>query len=568
MKTNLIRVSDSAGYLKYRIPDNTFTACITDPPYGISFMGKAWDTFNPDNVKNSGFKKQKENHSTGRKEAYEAGRYNRSLSANQMFQYWVESWAREVLRTLKPGGVLISFCGSRTFHRMVSGIEDAGFQIRDCLFYMYGSGFPKSHNIALGIDKNLGLQDNRSVGFAHGTDLGNMPKGLAGMEYKDFKSSKAKEWAGYGTALKPAYEPIIVAMKPLDGSFADNALKWGVAGLNIDAGRIPNNDRSEYGVYAQDKNKSVSCYGDRKLTTYQPDDQGRWPSNIIIDPYTAGLLDAQAEEQVSRFFYCAKASREEREAGLEDFCRLDSLELIVYANSEVTKCEKITENAALKVKLLVATDMLQKKAIVEYGTLKKNDLDLSMLSFGKKKTVKFLKDIAFVIRTKTSLITESKTFNLLARSNTKEYIQVVNLLMENGSSRVENVEKLNIFQNIIKEKMALALGVNPAVLRMQLKINVRERACSHPTVKPIDIMRYLIKLVKMPADNHILDLFMGSGSTGCACALEGIEEFTGLDKTKEYIPIAQARIDHWSKVAEQGSDYKEKEETGQTEFNF
>ncbi len=218
--------------------DNSIDFIVTDPPYGLSFMNKGWDYAIPN------------------------------------AEYW-----KECARILKPGSFLASMGGTRTFHRLTCAIEDGGFQIRDCISWIYGSGFPKSHN-------NFGFK-------------------------------------GYGTVLKPAWEPIIIAMKPLDGTFANNAEKWGVAGINIDSSRIEAKDQDEL---AKNWNRETVTdmrsgnYGNGiasgiKLETKASN--GRWPANLILDEESAEQLDQMTENNVSRFFYCAKSSSSERNKGLE-----------------------------------------------------------------------------------------------------------------------------------------------------------------------------------------------------------------------------------------------------------
>lgn len=241
--------------------DASFDALMCDPPYGFSFMGKAWDYDVPS----------------------------------------VETW-RECLRVLKPGAPLVAFGGSRTYHRLACGIEDAGFELRDCLMWLYGKGFPKSQNVRDAIVKAEG------------------PSGFL------MPDSEIQKWDGWGTALKPAHEPIVLARKPLAGTMAVNVAKWGVGGLAIDACRIGNDVV--------------------QINKYQ-DNAGRWPANLILDEEAAALLDAEAGDRPSvpyrantatgavlpmtartaggyadgggpsRFFYCSKVSTKEREAGCE-----------------------------------------------------------------------------------------------------------------------------------------------------------------------------------------------------------------------------------------------------------
>jgi len=245
-----------------KMEDNSISAIVTDPPYGLSFMGKGWDHAVPG------------------------------------IEYW-----REAFRITKPGGFLIAMGGTRTVHRLCSAIEDADYEIRDCIMWIYGSGFPKSHN-------NYGL-------------------------------------AGYGTALKPAFEPAILAMKPCDGTFKQNAEKWGQAGINIDACRIPTDQNLVRPFIPREDNE---VFGKGLGAGIQSNPKGRWPANVIFDEEAAKMLDEQSgnlksgkmkEGQnrsskplfgspndhihetigdsggASRFFYCAKTSSRERNEGLE-----------------------------------------------------------------------------------------------------------------------------------------------------------------------------------------------------------------------------------------------------------
>lgn len=229
------------------MPDNSIDAIVTDPPYGLSFMSKKWDYDVPS----------------------------------------VDTW-RECLRVLKPGGHLLAFAGTRTQHRMAVNIEDAGFEIRDMIAWVYGSGFPKSHDVSKAIDWDAGAErevvGQRTTGI--GTGKGSTPiMGDGNRDVTAPATDAAKQWAGWGTALKPAMEPITVARKPLRGTVASNVLEYGTGGLNIDGCRVGGNS-------------------------------GRWPANLIHDgsEEVMELLDSAA-----RFFYCAKASNADRNEGLDGF---------------------------------------------------------------------------------------------------------------------------------------------------------------------------------------------------------------------------------------------------------
>jgi DNA modification methylase len=299
---------------------NSIDAIVCDPPYGLSFMGKHWDHGVPG----------------------------------------VAFWA-EALRVAKPGAMLLAFGGTRTFHRLTVAIEDAGWEIRDCLTWLYGSGFPKSHNISAAIDKHLGAERNEGARQWSG---GQRSSGIMGDNhgtqertiYDTPVTDEAKRFAGWGSSLKPAWEPIIMAMKPIDGTFAANALKWNVAGLNVDACRIGIDSEDDiYRKHAKSHRAgNNSCFAGLGESDYQIP-QGRWPANLLLDEEAAAMLDEQSgiskspdkpimgiqkrrhdtgspgkgvERDVpgvgygdtggaSRFFYVAKASKRDRNEGLE-----------------------------------------------------------------------------------------------------------------------------------------------------------------------------------------------------------------------------------------------------------
>lgn len=307
-----------------KLEANSVDTCITDPPYGLSFMGKDWDHGVPG------------------------------------VRFW-----REVLRVLKPGAMLLAFGGTRTHHRLMVAIEDAGFEIRDCIFWVFGSGFPKSHDIGKAIDKAAGAVgehgDYKSKDHAIKRKPGNqrMHEGYQrpwrdDPEIEDRNARQylpatdaAKLWDGWGTALKPAAEVIVLAMKPRDGTFAQNALKWGVAGLNVDGARVETNGESPTGS-GSNQGWCISGSGNGGNVTPA---SGRWPANLIHDageevmalfPQSkSGALKgsykgsgqnsncygkygmaekdfAASTGSAARFFYCAKASRSERNAGCEE----------------------------------------------------------------------------------------------------------------------------------------------------------------------------------------------------------------------------------------------------------
>jgi len=274
------------------IPDNSVDSIVTDPPYELGFMGKSWD-------------------STG--------------IANS-----IELW-RQCLRVLKPGGYLLSFSATRTYHRMASAIEDAGFEIRDMIEWVYGSGFPKSLNIGKVMDKYLktgnaswngtGDSSNGALGYSKlQHNQGYRPADYSNKHQnkEEITEDLAKKWNGWGTALKPAHEPICMAMKPIsEKNIAENVLKWGTGGINIDDCRIPlKGERQPTGSGKPSKNGvtynlAIKSGGNGGNRTPQ---QGRWPVNFIHDgsEEVLELFPETNSNSPARFFYCAKASRKER----------------------------------------------------------------------------------------------------------------------------------------------------------------------------------------------------------------------------------------------------------------
>ena len=293
------------------LPDNSIDSVVTDPPYGLKFLGKQWDYDVPS----------------------------------------VELW-KECYRVLKPGGYLLSFGSSRTYHRMAVKVEDAGFEIRDQIMWVYGSGFPKSHNIGKAVDKINGTQrevigknpNHRKssalyeLGFQGGMGNGHITKGF-------------NEWEGFGTALKPAHEPIVMARKPFKGSVAKNVLKWNTGGINIDDCRVDSEKRT-IPIFSKDEKDDTTLFGLHSTIQHHREETelGRFPANIIFDEEAGILLDEQSgytktksdkkykynktnsdsdifksrgtytpredEGGASRFFYCPKPSRKEKDEGL------------------------------------------------------------------------------------------------------------------------------------------------------------------------------------------------------------------------------------------------------------
>ena len=274
-------------------------AVICDGPYGLSFMGKGWDHGVPG----------------------------------------VDFWT-EALRVAKPGAHLLAFGGTRTYHRLACAIEDAGWEIRDCVMWVYGSGFPKSRDVSKAIDKAAGAE--REVVKANPNHRPNAPQNQPEADRNAWQdrsdglipapaTDAARPWSGWGTALKPAWEPIIVARKPLCGTVAENVLKHGTGGINVDGCRVGGEPSPSVAMRASGRVPS-SCkpgeYGDtitnrstpERWQESRPGEQlGRWPANVIHDgsDEVVGLFPHDGNDSAARFFYCAKASKADRDEGCE-----------------------------------------------------------------------------------------------------------------------------------------------------------------------------------------------------------------------------------------------------------
>jgi site-specific DNA-methyltransferase (adenine-specific) len=296
---------------------------VTDPPYGLGFMGKGWDHGVPG----------------------------------------VEFWT-EALRIAKPGAHLLAFGGTRTFHRLAVAIEDAGWEIRDCVMWVYGSGFPKSHDVSKAIDREAGAEREKVRHTPRASTSGTMSgssdtrpwieasreRGYHECDGPIPATPAAQQWQGWGTALKPAYEPIIVARKPLRGTVAGNVLEWGTGGINVDGCRVAGPKHTQSTSHAGGQH---GRYGSLPARGPQVDaGNGRWPANFIHDgseevvglfPQAKGQQGAVGPQygakvsvnaygdyglrddfrprgdsgSAARFFYCAKASKRDRDEGCE-----------------------------------------------------------------------------------------------------------------------------------------------------------------------------------------------------------------------------------------------------------
>lgn len=292
------------------IEPESIDAIVCDPPYELGFMNKSWD-------------------STG-------------------IAFKKETW-QNCFEVLKPGGYLLAFGGSRTYHRIACAIEDAGFEIRDCVMYLYGCGFSKSYNIGLAINKKNGV-DNRTGNIrTDGVNNQNICYDFKAMKPKFEERIAQNEWQGWGTCLKPAYEPIIVARKPFKGSVVDNIIKYRVGGINIDGCKIGNEKRTQFCGKSNGRIYSEYYQKNAHFETVE----GRLPANVITDgseEVAKGMPNSTstpiAEESAMRYFYSAKASKKDRDEGLDAFEERKTTDGCIRANVETAR--KFGANSALR----------------------------------------------------------------------------------------------------------------------------------------------------------------------------------------------------------------------------
>lgn len=542
--------SDCLDVLSF-MPDNSVDALITDPPAGISFMGKSWDD-------DKGGRKQ--------------------------WIAWMTKIMVECLRVMKPGAHGLVWAIPRTSHWTATALEDAGFEVRDVVTHLFGSGFPKSMNISIAIDKQAGAIGSRGKGFnAAGQNIGlNQNKELRS-DHPDYippsyVTDAAKQWEGWGTALKPASEFWFLIRKPLsEKTVAANVLKWGVGGLNIDGCRVGTEDMS--GQWDRTWNENGGEMGKRySQASWTPGKQvppGRFPANLVLSHNpdceddqcslgcAAGMLDAQSglskstklncvqsardpqskgreRERVdegysdrggaSRFFYCAKTSTSERNAGL------DRIEIVNVSLGS-------WENADLKAVLQVDTASLPPKVIDASGTLSKDAPEWNTLLFGSEPMDRSQQECKSTTAMAPSWITDSKTLSWLHRCSTSVSILDARSSMESGGNHVGHAQSESPSPSSTSAGMDTATNARDAILLGQLQIrSAGALKSTHPTVKPQKLMRYLCRLITPPS-GVVLDPFMGSGSTGLAALSEGFS-FIGIDKEIEYFDIAKKRIEH------------------------
>lgn len=555
------------------LPEASVDAIVTDPPYGLEFMGKSWDAFRIDDTGTDRWRgdaagakggvrdENKTNPAAGR---VSLGGGNRPTTSRCVgcgkrdqfrnrhepcgegpwrtelidphaappsmlaFQEWSRVWAIEAKRVLRPGGHLLAFGGTRTYHRMAAAIEDAGFEIRDCLMWIYGSGFPKSLDVGKAIDKHLGAEreviGKKTAGIAtpgiEGADdhytVGGI--GVVEVDVTAPGSPEAERWDGWGTALKPSHEPIVVARKPLTGSVAANVLDHGTGGLNIDGCRIDTGDEVLTTPYANPENRrgvvgtehywgkldAEEFHRRQEAAIERANSLGRWPANIILQH-----LDACEPKGKKRVKSSPPPSPSDNRK-IETFAMGENYEPKGYGDENGTEAVE-------------AYDCAPGCPIAE---LDRQSGELTSRPFKAANTAP-PRDVY-----QDSLGDYSGT-GYTDTGGASRFFYTPKVSRAERNAGVGGEPKA-----VHRYGPGIGEGLEPEAPAIERNI--------HPTVKPIELMRWLIRLVTPPGGT-VLDPFLGSGSTGCAAAMEGFS-FIGCEREDEYAEIAEARIAWWSKL--------------------
>ena len=568
-----------------QLADASVDAVCTDPPYGLRFMGAAWD--GQDIVEATAKRRAQaampdDGHSGAnggyRSASTEAGRYD--LSANAAFGLWCEAWATECLRVLKPGGHLLAFGGARTWHRLASGIEDAGFEIRDSIAWLFGSGFPKSLDVSKAIDRHLGVErvgtgETRVVPDAtkvrpHFARIDASEPGAV-REYERTEAGSAAAAAGWGTALKPAFEPIVVARKPLAGTVAANVLTHGTGALNIDGCRIGMQggefDRlsawaDKYGgkEYAESGVASGKGLG----AVQPPNPGGRWPANVVLDESQAVVLDEQSgdlnsgtmragtERQpraggtiygadsrnfvpadtygdsggASRFFYVAREDN--------DPCHSTSAASTVDSLSSRPSEPDDSAPSGAATSASRATD----RPTDSPSTSGTPNASRPSESHGTQPT----RTTADAPSPEQRPDAHTPTRNPANAAAPNQPTDITTTTTSRPTSAGCAVPATSSTTPTSVPGVPLdELGSRfTYVAKADSSERPRVGGVAHPTVKPLELMRWLVRLVTPPG-GVVLEPFAGSGTTVEACLLEGFK-VVAIEREADYLPLIEARI--------------------------
>lgn len=627
-----------------KLPENSIDAIVSDPPYGLAFMNKDWDKFSP-----------------------------------KEFQDFSYHWGKEALRVLKPGGWLLAFSGTRTYHRMVCGLEDAGFEISNMILWMYGSGFPKSLDISKSIDKvpkikyvtefkkwlNIQIKNsektskqiNDECGFtatSYGrhdakdgwavnipskdkwimmkkvinlsndydwiiednleergylkTPTGNMHKGNGDSlrfkkEGKQLKNNPidqmAKKWNGWGTQLKPAFEPIVMAQKPRKGTYAKNVLKWGVGGINIDGCRVENSVKDDYDLNErpispkQSTERTVNIKADDPESIHGVKQKGRFPSNILLSHHSeckligvkkVGSGKAKNNSEIKRKGLSKKDPVFNSKTSGFTFDKLTSMGNYGIETIPAYKCHKDCPINILDKQSGEKQTSYRKNLI---GTHYEKSFLNSMFKNGgtfstsnqhndKGGASRYFKQFEYQChedcpvkliddqsgKTKTTPNNNYKWNKTKCEGNTFEgrgtytprndeggasrYFKQFDSFIYNGKAyKTERNAGLEDLEHVDNTKMVNRKKDSPGIKNPRAGAGRGQGAKNDiATLKPVNVMRYLVRMV-CPKGGIVLDPFAGSGTTGIACIVEGMK-YILIEKRERFAKIViPERLKFW-----------------------
>lgn len=576
-----LRQGDSLTLLPL-LEDSSIDSCVTDPPYGIGFMGKAWDRVGATFVERLPQKDNTWDQVGGNHHPVDSeDRARTRARENANYQAWCLVWAREVFRVLKPGGHLLAFGGTRTYHRLVCALEDAGFEVRDSIHWVYATGYPKSLDVSKAIDGRLLRGRSDSVGLKEANDLerggegrvraSTRNDGILGEDagprtIRDEPATpEAQAWEGWGTALKPAHEPIVVARKPLSGTVASNVLEHGTGGLNIDASRVsganPSVDRRETarrtghapitGMSAQEAEDAGRM--DRRgapevyMAARPGETLGRFPANLILSHAegcrllgTKKVPEARSWEKPGQPGWQGVGGkpwqRPRKNKGRQDTSqwRMPQCPGQDYSMEEVEEWECVPECPVRLLNEQSLTAGIRAAGAATAGRDRNAD-HVQRVAYGHGLGGRAFRygDEGGVARFFVCLPWEPLIYCPKA----------------SRAERDAGLEHLPPRDTSLKysggEGFAGRTEVEPGVWVNTDKSQRQNPRNHHPTVKPVNLMRYLVRLVT-PPQGVVLDPFLGSGTTAIAALAEGFA-ILGMERDPEYLNIARARVEHWMK---------------------